>query len=255
MAITKPGIKLSDLDVERVDGVDKPATKSKFFLMKSEDAAELRQNIEKTADAGDVLLDLIEKDANVSPEIKAAAASLGAALGRTEKAAPDNEADCTAAGGTWADGACTFPSAKAAEPTACTKCKAPVAKGQFVAKDGEVRKGDTCPMCGAPVDGDGNYAPTADTEKAAEKTEAKKEAATTATATEIAAEVAKALSPVLTKLAESNASIAKAIEGAPKAIAKTAAPASRQATGDDEAKPVEKAMGKGLFSDIVFGQR
>lgn len=253
MAITKPGVKLSDLDVERVDAVDRPATKSKFLMLKSEDADELRKNIQSTADAADALIDLIEKDTGVSSEIRAKALDLGKSIGRTEKAGPANEADCVAAGGTWADGACTMPEAKAAEKaesTACAKCAAPVAEGKFVAKNGEVRKGDTCPMCGAPVDGDGKYAPGEDTAKAAEK-------AASPAASDIAVEVAKALAPALAKLAETNAAIAKAIESAPKVVSKRDAPASRQASGDD-AEPVKKAarkMGDGIFTSIVFGSK
>lgn len=42
--------KLSDMDIERVDGVDQPATGRKFLLMKSEEDDELHQNMRDLID-------------------------------------------------------------------------------------------------------------------------------------------------------------------------------------------------------------
>lgn len=252
-------VKLSDLDVDRVDAVDKPATKSRFLIMKSEDADELRKNLQSFADGADGLLDLIAKDSSISAEIKGKAAEFGKTIGRTEKALPATQAECEAAGGTWAGGACTYKSAeqKAAESAAeiakkaaCTKCAAPITDGKFVSKEA-VRKGDTCPMCGAPVNPDGNYeGPAGDATIASAKSVAP-------TAAEIAAEVAKALTPALTQMAEASAAVAKAIEAAPKVVSKSDAPRSRQAGGQDEpeAEPVKKKDGKIHFDSVIFGQK
>lgn len=48
---------LKNLDVDRVDGVDQPATKLKFLILKAEDPSEIRANAEKLAT---LCADLIE---------------------------------------------------------------------------------------------------------------------------------------------------------------------------------------------------
>lgn len=69
---------LKDLDIDRVDAVDRPAHKSQFLILKSEDAADLQAGVQKLADASGALFDAVVK--GDMKAIRAAAAPLGALL-------------------------------------------------------------------------------------------------------------------------------------------------------------------------------
>ena len=72
---------LKDLDVERVDGVDKPATGRPFLLFKSEDAPadQIMKGYAMTATAADAFLKAIRTDKNAVMSVKSAIAVNGLA--------------------------------------------------------------------------------------------------------------------------------------------------------------------------------
>ena len=53
--------KLEDLEVERVDGVDRPATRRKWLLLKAEEPDELRENVSRLLDDLQKVLEALEK--------------------------------------------------------------------------------------------------------------------------------------------------------------------------------------------------
>lgn len=70
---------LKDLDVDRVDGVDKPATGRNFLLFKSEDGDAIMKGYAMTATAGSLVLDAIRKDKHAMVSRKSAIALNGLA--------------------------------------------------------------------------------------------------------------------------------------------------------------------------------
>lgn len=72
---------LADLDIDRVDAVDKPAHKSAFLIMKSEDAAELNAAVNKVATAAEAVVSAIAARKSAT-EVRKAAWDLAVALGK-----------------------------------------------------------------------------------------------------------------------------------------------------------------------------
>lgn len=72
---------LRDIDVDRVDAVDAPAHKSRFLILKSEDAAELQVGVQKLADASEALFNAIAKRQSASV-VRKAAAAVGTLIGK-----------------------------------------------------------------------------------------------------------------------------------------------------------------------------
>lgn len=53
--------KLTDIELERVDGVDEPATHQKFLILKAEEPDELRQNVKELLDKVEAALRTLAK--------------------------------------------------------------------------------------------------------------------------------------------------------------------------------------------------
>jgi hypothetical protein len=53
--------RLEDLEVERVDGVDRPATRRRWLLLKAEEPDELRENVSRLLDDLQKVLEALEK--------------------------------------------------------------------------------------------------------------------------------------------------------------------------------------------------
>ena len=53
--------RLDDLEVERVDGVDRPATRRRWLLLKAEEPDELRENVSRLLDDLQKVLEALEK--------------------------------------------------------------------------------------------------------------------------------------------------------------------------------------------------
>ena len=82
--------KLTDIDIERVDGVDEPATHQKFLILKAEEPEELRQNVKELLGKVEAALKALAKNEGLMLS-KEAAESLNAVakaldLGLTFKA-------------------------------------------------------------------------------------------------------------------------------------------------------------------------
>ena len=70
--------KLDDIDVDRVDGVDEPATQRKFLLMKSEEPDELKQNLSAIIERAEAAISALAKAADELSLTEEAAAALNA---------------------------------------------------------------------------------------------------------------------------------------------------------------------------------
>lgn len=57
---------LEELEVDRVDAVDSPATGAKFLILKAEEPDELRQNAQQLAEAANAVLSSLSQDKAVS---------------------------------------------------------------------------------------------------------------------------------------------------------------------------------------------
>lgn len=66
--------KLVDLEVERVDGVDEPATKQKFLILKAEEPDELRQNVKELLGKVEAALNALAKAEGLALTEEAASA-------------------------------------------------------------------------------------------------------------------------------------------------------------------------------------
>lgn len=53
--------KLTDIELERVDGVDEPATRQKFLILKAEEPDELRENVKELLDRVEAALHALAK--------------------------------------------------------------------------------------------------------------------------------------------------------------------------------------------------
>jgi len=79
MATQKRASELKDLDVDRVDGVDKPATGRNFLLFKSEDGAAIMKGYGAVATAAHIVLQKMRTDKNATVSRKSAIALNGLA--------------------------------------------------------------------------------------------------------------------------------------------------------------------------------
>ncbi len=100
MALRKGTQELKDLDVERVDGVDRPATGRSFMLFKSEDGADqIVKSYAMLATAADAVLKALRTDGDAAMSLKSAIVMNGLAqvLGQdavfTEKSVPTQPYD------------------------------------------------------------------------------------------------------------------------------------------------------------------
>jgi hypothetical protein len=66
--------KLEKLEVERVDGVDEPATRQKFLIIKAEEPEELRHNVEQLLEKVEAALNALVKSEDLALSEEAAAA-------------------------------------------------------------------------------------------------------------------------------------------------------------------------------------
>jgi hypothetical protein len=87
---------LKDIDVERIDGVEEPASKKKFLILKSEEPDELRANAEEFLNkVASVLEKLAKADISLDEEIAEAldelAKELGLEISFAEKVRPAEE--------------------------------------------------------------------------------------------------------------------------------------------------------------------
>lgn len=74
---------IKDLDIDRVDAVDKPAHQGRFLILKSEDAAELQAGVQKLADASEALVDAISARKSAT-EVRKAARAVAEIIGKGE---------------------------------------------------------------------------------------------------------------------------------------------------------------------------
>lgn len=265
MALRRGTQELKDLDVERVDGVDKPATGRSFLLFKDEAGDQIMKGYAYVANAADAVLKAIGSDEHATVSLKSATALNGLAqvLGQSpvflQKAVPTQpyeikEPDTDKRGPADENLGANFtalsmPSELIKAGTLKMKAEAAEAvKGAEVfelKEKGKTKAKDKMPMVEEPDpddEPDDNKAPWMKAQRA----------------------MAKNIEGLATTVADLAKTVKSAIEGEIEKVEKAAAPEKVVVERPKSKQPAEVRKGAGMdegyeprfagsFSDIVFG--